>query len=363
MRTIAAVAPAKALPFVVGSIDLEEPRADEVLVRLVASGMCHTDLRFRDMFPWDRPIVLGHEGAGIVERVGADIIGLAPGDRVVLTFDSCGRCRRCARGKPSYCEHFHARNFGGARLDGSSALASAAGPLAGHFFGQSSFAGHAIATARNAIKVSADVPLELLGPLGCGILTGAGAVLNSLAVSAGTSVAVFGTGAVGISAVMASRVAGATAIIAVDVKPGRLALAMELGATHAVNAVREDPVASIQSLTRGGVDFAIETTGVPEVLRQAVVALAPLGVCGVIAGSEAPMTLPWRDVLYGRTVRGIIEGDAIPSETIPLLIELHRQGRFPFDRLVRFYPFANINEAARDSLSGDTVKPVLRFGE
>ena len=363
MRTIAAVATGKAQPFVVGPIQIEEPRADEVLVRLVATGICHTDLAFRDMFPWDRPIVLGHEGAGVVERVGEDIAGLAPGDPVVLTFDSCGRCPRCARGKPSYCQHFRPRNFGGARADGSSALANAAGPLAGHFFGQSSFAGHAIATPRNAIKVSADVPLELLGPLGCGILTGAGAVLNSLAVPAGASVAVFGAGAVGISGIMAARVAGATTIIAVDVKPRRLGLATELGATHTVNAAEDDPVERVRSLTRGGADFAIDTTGVPEALRQAVVSLAPLGVCGVIAGSEAPMTLPWRDVLYGRTVRGIIEGDAIPSGFIPLLIELHRQGRFPFDRLIRFYPFAQINEAARDSLSGDTVKPILRLDE
>jgi aryl-alcohol dehydrogenase len=363
MRTIAAVAPAKAQPFVAGPIEIEEPRADEVLVRLVATGICHTDLAFRDMLPWDRPVVLGHEGAGIVERVGRDITGLAPGDPVVLTFDSCGRCVRCARGKPSYCEHFRPRNFGGSRPDGSSALARAAGPLAGHFFGQSSFAGHAIATARNAITVSADAPLELLGPLGCGILTGAGAVLNSLAVSAGSSVAVFGAGAVGISGIMAARVAGAATIIAVDVKPRRLALATELGATHTVNASEGDPVERIRSLTRGGADFAIDTTGVPEALREAVVSLAPLGICGVIAGSETPMTLPWRDVHYGRTVRGIIEGDAIPSEFIPLLIELHRQGRFPFDRLVRFYPLAQINEAARDSLSGETIKPVLRLGE
>ncbi|MBI2203870.1 MAG: NAD(P)-dependent alcohol dehydrogenase [Candidatus Rokubacteria bacterium] len=361
MRTTAAIAPAKGQPFVVEPIEIEEPRADEVLVRIVAAGMCHTDLGFRDMFPWDRPIVLGHEGAGIVERVGANVTALVPGDRVVLTFDSCGRCRRCARGKPSYCDQFRPRNFGGARADRSSALKRDGGPLAGHFFGQSSFSGHAIATERNAIKVADDLPLERLGPLGCGIITGAGAVLNSLGVPTGASIAVFGAGAVGISGVMAARVAGATTIIAVDVKPARLALAMELGATHIVNAAQEDVVKRIRALTLGGADFSIDTTGVPDVLRQAVVALATLGVCGVIAGSEAPMTLPWRDVLYGRTVRGILEGDAIPSEFIPLLIELHRQGRFPFDRLVRYYPLAEINQAAQDSLNGETVKPILTF--
>jgi aryl-alcohol dehydrogenase len=362
MRTQAAIAPAKGQPFVVEPIEIDEPRADEVLVRLVASGMCHTDLGFRDMFPWDRPIVLGHEGAGVVERIGAAVTTLAAGDHVVLTFDSCGRCRRCARGKPSYCEQFRPRNFGGARPDGSSAVRRDGGALAGHFFGQSSFAGHAIATERNAIKVPVDLPLELLGPLGCGILTGAGAVLNSQAVPPGASIVVFGAGAVGISGVMAARVAGATTIVAVDVKPARLALATELGATHAIDPARDDVVKRIRAVTGGGAEFSIETTGVPDVLRQAVVSLAPLGVCGVIAGSEAPMTLPWREVLYGRAVRGIIEGDAIPHEFIPLLIELYRQGRFPFDRLVRYYPFARINDAARDSLNGETVKPILRFG-
>lgn len=345
MQAIAAIVHAKGQSFVVQPVEIEDPGPEQVRVRITATGICHTDLAFRDMFPWDRPMVLGHEGAGVVERVGPGITHLVPGDHVVLTFDSCGRCVRCARGKPSYCEEFRARNFGP------------------RFFGQSSFASHAIATGRNAIKVAPDLPLDVLGPLGCGIQTGAGAVLNSLRVPAGASLAVFGSGAVGISAVMAARVAGATTVIAVDVKPSRLDLAIELGATHAVNATASDPVERVRALTRGGADFTIETTGVQDVLRQAVVALAPLGVCGMIAGAEVPVTLPWRDVLYGRTLRGIIEGDSIPAEFIPLLIELHRQGRFPFDRLARFYRFEQINEAAADSLRGETVKPILRFAE
>lgn len=231
------------------------------------------------------------------------------------------------------------------------------------FFGQSSFASHALATGRNAINVGADLPLERLGPLGCGVQTGAGAVLNSLRVPAGASVAVFGAGAVGISAVMAARIAGATTIIAVDVKRSRLDLGIELGATHAVNAAETDAVERIRQLTGGGADFTVETTGVPDVLRQAVVSLVPLGVCGMIAGAEVPVVLPWRDVLYGRTLRGIIQGDSIPTEFIPKLMEFHRQGRFPFDRLIRTYPFSEINEAAADSLSGVTVKPVLIFGD
>src|SRR5215475_5771813 len=161
MRAIAAVVHAKGRPFVLEPVEIDEPRHDQVIVRMVASGICHTDMAFRDTFPWDGPMVLGHEGAGIVERVGGHVTHLVPGDHVVLTFDSCGRCLRCARGKPAYCEEFRPRNFGA------------------RFFGQSSFASYALATGRNAIKVGTDLPLERLGPLGCGIQTGAGAVLNS----------------------------------------------------------------------------------------------------------------------------------------------------------------------------------------
>src|SRR5215510_240322 len=345
MRAIAAVVHAKGRPFVLEPVEIDEPRHDQVIVRMVASGICHTDMAFRDMFPWDRPMVLGHEGAGIVERVGGHIAHLVPGDHVVLTFDSCGRCLRCARGKPAYCEEMRARNFGA------------------RFFGQSSFASHALATGRNAIKVGADLPLERLGPLGCGIQTGAGAILNSLRVPPGASVAVFGTGTVGISAIMAARIAGASTIIAVDVKRERLDLAIELGATHAVNSAETDAVERVRQLTGGGADFTVETTGLQDVLRQAEVSLVPLGVCGMIAGAEVPAVLPWRDVMYGRTLRGIIQGDSIPTEFIPRLIEFHRQGRFPFDRLIRTYRFSQINEAAADSLSGKTVKPVLMFGD
>ncbi|HYB43409.1 MAG TPA: NAD(P)-dependent alcohol dehydrogenase [Candidatus Methylomirabilis sp.] len=345
MRATAAVVHGRGQPFVVEPIDVADPGPDQVLVRLVATGICHTDMAFRDMFPWSHPMVFGHEGAGIVERAGVGVTHLTPGDHVVLTFDSCGRCRRCARGKPSYCEEFRARNFGA------------------RFFGQSSFASHALATGRNAIKVPADLSLERLGPLGCGIQTGAGAILNSLRVPAGSSVAVFGAGAVGISAVMAARVAGATTVIAVDIRRARLDLARQLGATHAVDAAETDAGERVRALTRGGADYTVETTGIQDVLQQAVVSLAPLGVCGMIAGAEAPVLLPWREVLYGRTLRGIIEGDSVPGEFIPTLIELFRQGRFPFDRLERFYPFRRINEAAADSLAGDTVKPILRFAD
>ena len=237
MNVTAAVVRDQEQPFEIEELELEKPRAGEVLVRVVATGMCHTDLIVRDQwYPVPLPVVLGHEGAGIVERVGEGVTKLEPGDHVVLTFASCGRCANCLRGKPTYCLQFFGLNFGGARLDGSNALGKEGEPVHDRFFGQSSFATYAIATERNAIKVRDDTPLELLGPLGCGIQTGAGGVMNSLAPEAGTSMAIFGAGAVGMSAVMAARIVGCATVVAIDIIPERLELARELGATHTIDA-------------------------------------------------------------------------------------------------------------------------------
>jgi len=366
MRITAAVAREKERPFSVEELELEGPRAGEVLVRVVATGMCHTDLICRDQwYPVPLPCVLGHEGAGVVEEVGEGVTKVEPGDRVVLTFASCGKCATCLRGKPSYCLNFFALNFGGARLDGSSPISADGASVHGHFFGQSSFATHALATERNVVKVPGDAPLEILGPLGCGVQTGAGAVLNTLHPEAGSSIVVFGTGAVGLSAIMAARIAGCTTIVGVDVRPGRLELARELGATHALNGAETDAVKAVKEITGGGADFSLETTAVPAVLRQAIDALGPLGTCGVIGaarlGTEAAFDM--NDVLVpGKTIRGIVEGDSVPDVFIPRLVKLHAQGRFPLDRLVRFYDLEDINEAARDAEEGGAVKPVLRVG-
>lgn len=351
--------------FALEELELEDPRPDEVLVRVEAAGVCHTDLICRDqLVPVPLPTVLGHEGAGVVERVGERVTKLAPGDHVVLTFASCGACRTCQSGKPSYCLNFAPLNFGGGRMDSSTALSSGQGPVHSHFFGQSSFATFALATERNAIKVPADVPLALLGPLGCGVQTGAGAVLNTLAVRPGSSVAVFGTGSVGLSAVMAALVAGATTIVAVDLMPQRLELAQELGATAVVNAAEADAVEAVKDLTGGGADYTIETTGLPRVFRQAVDALGVLGTCGLI-GAAAPGTEVSFDMgnmlLPGIAIKAVIEGDSVPEVFIPQMVELHRQGRFPIDRLVADYPMAEVARAAEDSLAGRAVKPVLRM--
>ncbi|MGP0093200.1 MAG: NAD(P)-dependent alcohol dehydrogenase [Xanthobacteraceae bacterium] len=353
-------------PFAIETLAVEEPRADEVLVRVAATGMCHTDLVIRDqVYPVPLPIVLGHEGAGVVERVGASVSKVAPGDHVVLSFMSCGHCPRCAMGQPAYCAKGHPLCFGGTREDGSTATRdSRAAPVHDHFFGQSSFATYALANERTVVKVRKDVPLELLGPLGCGVQTGAGSVMNALKVGPGASFAAFGGGSVGLSAVMAARIAGAVSIIAVDVLPARLKLAEELGATHVVNAGAEDPVAAIHRITGGGADFALESTGRPEVVRQAVDALGTRGTCGIV-GAAPIGTVASFDMgglmSPGKSIRGIIQGDSVPELFIPQLIELYRQGRFPFDRLIKLYSLDEINRAAADSESGATVKPVLRM--
>lgn len=268
----AAVVRAKGGPFSIEALTLEAPRRDEVLVRMVATGMCHTDMMARDkVYDVPHPIVLGHEGAGIVERVGEDVRNVVSGDHVVLTYLPCGRCKPCYLGKPFYCENTYALCFGGARLDGTTATQDEQGKrVHDHFFAQSSFGTFALANERNAIKVSKGARLELLGPLGCGIQTGAGAVINALQVRAGSSFVAFGAGAVGLSAVMAARIAGATTIIAADVVPSRLEMAKELGATHVVNSKKQDPVQTIKEATGGGADYSLEATGRPDVLRQAI---------------------------------------------------------------------------------------------
>lgn len=342
-------------PLRIETLELEGPRSDEILVRLVASGVCHTDISFCDGWSGS-PVVLGHEGAGVVEEVGREVESVRPGDHVVLSYQSCGRCPACLSERPFDCERFWEANFGFARLDGSNALHRSG--VGGHFFGQSSFASHCLATERNLVKVAADLPLDLLAPLGCGLQTGAGAVLNSLRVPKGASLAVLGTGAVGLAAVMAARLAGAEPIIGLDLNPERLELALELGATHAIDNRAGDAAARIRTIAGGGIDFVLEITGQPEMHRLGVEVLNRGGTVALIAAPGGDSSLPG-----GRRVRGVIQGDAVPQRFIPEMIDLYRTGRFPFDRLVRFYEFSQINRAVADSLSGRTIKPVLRISQ
>jgi len=340
-------------PLEIESLELEGPRDEEVLVRLVATGICHTDIDFCD--DWDGPpVVLGHEGAGVVERVGKSVKSVERGEPVVLSYQSCGRCRQCRDGHPAGCERFFEANFGFKRLDGSNALHRSG--VRGHFFGQSSFATHTLATERNLVKVSRGLPLELLAPLGCGLQTGAGTVMNSLGVPKGASMAVFGTGAVGLAAVMAARSVGANPIIGVDLNSRRLQLALELGATHAIDNGQEEVVSRITEITGSGVDYVLEITGDPRMYQAAIQVVNPQGTIALIANPGGPGSLPG-----GRKLLGVIQGDAVPQRFIPKLIALFQAGQFPFDRLVKFYDFREINQAMADAKHGDTIKPVLRI--
>jgi aryl-alcohol dehydrogenase len=341
-------------PLKIERVQMEGPRPDEVLVRLVASGICHTDIGF-----WQAgaagAVILGHEGAGIVEYAGSSVRGFRPGDHVVLSYQSCGDCRACQAGRPVQCAQFWEANFGFARPDGSNAFAASG--VRGHFFGQSSFATHCLATERNLVKVPKELPLEMLAPLGCGLQTGAGTIMNSLAVGAGSSVAVFGTGSVGLAAIMAARIAGADPIIAVDIRRRRLVLARELGATHSMDGRAVNLRERIATLAGGGIDYGVETTGDAAIERTAIALLNPGGQLALLTGSMGPHHLPG-----GRKVLSVIQGDAIPQQFIPKMIKLYRGGQFPFDRLVRFYDFRNLNRAIADSIGGRTIKPVLRIG-
>jgi aryl-alcohol dehydrogenase len=269
----------------------------------------------------------------------------------------------CHSGTSAYCLDLFRLCFGGARADGSSAIRDAhGGRIHGHFFGQSSFSTLAIANARNVVKVRRDAPLELLGPLGCGIQTGAGAILNSLRPAAGQSLAIFGAGAVGLSAVMAARLAGASPVIAIDVNPGRLSLACELGAELVINATKSDVVSEIQSATGGGADFTLEASGRGQVLRQAIDALGQRGTCGIVGappmGTEVNFDVP--DLMIrGKVIRGIVEGDSVPETFIPKMVDLYLDGQFPIDRMIKTYQLDQINQAVADAEAGAVVKPVI----
>lgn len=352
-------------PLTLERIELDELQSEEVLVRMRGVGICHTDVAAQQgVIPLPLPTVLGHEGAGIVEAVGDAVTTLARGDHVALSYDHCGTCQWCSRGRTAYCEVFAAVNYFGARLDSSLTMRQGDEEVFGSWFGQSSFATHAIASVRNAVKVPADLPIELLGPLGCGLQTGAGSVMNVLKPQAGDGVCVFGLGAVGLAGVMAAKAIGCDPIIAVDLNAARRALAAELGATHTFDpAASGDLIWDILAVTAPGVHCSLDAVGTGLVTRQALEVLRSPGHCVTVGfqGLEHEISIDQGHLLLGRTLSGVIEGDADPQEFIPRLIDLHRDGRFPFDRLITTFPFERINEAIEAAVSGAVVKPVVVF--
>lgn len=348
-------------PFTIEKLTLADPADHEVLVRIHGVGHCHTDVLPRAGAGFGTPpIVLGHEGAGVVETVGSAVIGIEPGDHVVLSFDYCGHCTNCRESQPAYCDTFLARNLGGHALDGTSRLRDEENAvIAGHWFGQSSFASHALVDAKNAIVVDKDLPLTTLAPLGCGIQTGAGAVLEHLRLRTGDGIVITGTGAVGLSAVMAAKVAGASQIIAVDINEDRLKLAKELGATDTIVGGTGDLTEQIRALAPNGVRYGLDTTGLPGIISAALDALSLRGTLGMVGVQQGEVSVSPLALTAGRTLTGILEGSANPHTFIPMLIDLWKRQLFPFDRLIQTLPLTEINSAEQRALAGEIIKPVL----
>lgn len=367
MRVKAAVVSEKGADFEVkDDVELAEMQPDDIQVKVVATGICHSDeaLRKGDA-EIGYPIILGHEGSGIVEKVGSHVQNFVPGDHVVLSFYACGNCENCLKGVPTQCLHYAENNLSGVRPDGSAHFTEN-GHKVCDMFDQSSFATHTIVRERNAVKVSKNLDLRKLGPLGCGYVTGSGTVLNTLKPHPGQTIAVFGTGAVGLAAMMAGKISGCTRVIAVDINDGRLKLAKELGATQVINSKNENAVEAIKKFTNGhGVNFAVDTTGVAGVMETSIKALAQGGVSACIAVTPHHIDVDtWNDLCVDdKAVIGVNMGDSIPQIDVPRLIEFYRQGMFDFDKTEKFYKFSEINQANEDSISGKTIKPILVIDE
>jgi aryl-alcohol dehydrogenase len=374
MQINAAVVRESGGPFRLEELELQKPIENEICVKVTACGICHTDLMIRDQhYPSPLPIVLGHEGAGVVESVGPEVKSVRPGDKVLMSFAHCGQCPSCLDGAISYCWHHMEMNFSGKRYSGSdwtipAPLTKAAEDgigreqINGAFFNQSAFATHAIATEDNVVVVDPDTDLSVVAPLGCGFQTGAGAVFNTLRPPVGASLLVTGAGNVGLAAVMAAKVAVCDPIIVVDVVSERLSLARTLGATHVIDASKTpDVLAAIKKVRPAGVAYSIESTANPAVFRLAVDALQTQGTCGLIGGAKlgTEVSLEMTHLLFGRTVRGILQGDSKPRKFLPELVKLNQQGRFPIERLIRHYDFSEIENAVSDMECGSVIKPVL----
>lgn len=362
MKVFAAVARSSEAPFSIEECELVPPAADEVRVRVRACGICHTDSAAKlQHLPVPFPQTLGHEGAGVVEEVGSGVTTFAPGDHVVMTFGSCGKCEYCYSARPAYCDEFLAINIAGKRAGGAPLLQNGQ-PVGQHFFAQAAFATHAIATTRNLVKVDPGLPLELLAPLGCGIQTGMGTVLNVLKPGAGTGIAVFGVGAVGMAAVVAARIAGCNPIIAVDLVPERLEAARSFGASHVIDGRTPDVAVQIRAITGKGVHFSVDTTGHPPVIAEATNCLRKLG-------TVAHLAAPPRGTQYcvpshvisgaGLSWRGVVEGDSDIHKFIPQMVQYYRSGQLPLERMVTTYPLSSINQAIADAEAGKVLKAVV----
>ncbi|KAI1618149.1 aryl-alcohol dehydrogenase [Exophiala viscosa] len=371
MITEALVVSEPGAPFKFQQVELNDDlRPDEVAIRIKATGVCHTDLNFskEKSMPELFPAVLGHEGAGIVERIGSDVTKVSAGDHVIVCYTCCGKCKYCLRKETAYCDLWFHYNFGVGRLDGSKTFSATADgkPLTSHFFGQSSFARNILVSENGLVKVDKDIPFEQLAPLGCGLMTGAGAMLNVINPTSDISVAVVGAGAVGLAAIMALKILDQppSKIIAVDIVAHRLEMARSFGATHTINSKDQpDLKRALMDITNGrGIDGAIDTTGRPEVVTELIRSAARKGkvvTVGVGELSAAASANMFEMVNTGCTYVGCNQGDCYPQEFLPKLLGAQQSGKFPYDQLIKTYPAKDIEQAAHDIHSGKTVKAVL----
>lgn len=367
MKVTAAVVNGVNEDYQIEELTLGELYPDEVVVKMVASGICHSDeaLRVGDA-AYPLPAVFGHEGAGIIEKIGNAVKDFAVGDQVVMAYNYCGTCPSCRTGHPSSCNQWTTLNMSGARPDGSHTFFKADGTPVSNFFTQSSFATYTIVHTNNLIKVDPEADLRLIGPLGCGLLTGFGTVVNGLKPRIASSIAIFGTGGVGLGALMAAKIEGCSTIIAIDVHDHRLETARELGATHTINSRTENLAERIAEITGGlGANYSVDTTGISSVMKASVDILGIGGICAPVAVTPNSLELnTFMDLVLGnRKLIGVLMGDSVPQIAIPQLIQFHKEGKFPYGKLVKFYKFNEINQAAADSNSGKTIKPILIIDE
>ena len=353
-------------PLTIEDVEIDQPIGNEVLVRIVASGVCHSDLHFVDgLYPMPAPAILGHEAAGVVEQLGDGVTDLVPGDHVILVFvPSCGHCSPCAEGRPALCEPGFAANSAGTLLGGARRLSRNGVPI-NHLLGCAAFAEYATVSRRSLVKIDKALPMAEAALFGCAVMTGVGAVVNTAQVRAGASTAVIGLGGVGLASVLGAKAAGARQIVAVDLSDEKLELAKSLGATHTFNASAPDTVEKIREATSGGVEYAFELAGSARALESAY-KITRRGGTTVTAGLPPPTATmplsPLNLVAEERTLKGSYIGTCVPSRDIPRYVALYQQGKLAVDRLMTgTLKLDQINEGFDLLHEGKAVRQVILF--
>lgn len=361
MKIKAAVVKEAGAPYEIKEIELQEPKGKDVLVKMVASGLCRSDYGERNGNSIKFPNVLGHEGAGIIESVGEGVTDFKPGDHVLLSYGYCKHCEHCDGGHPASCSDWLKINNSGTNARGEYVLKDGDVDV-NNFFNQSSFATYSLTDESNLVKVDKSMDLRMVGPLSCGIGTGSGAVFDVLQPKPGSSIAVFGTGAVGFAAIMASKIAGCSQIIAIDINEDRLKDALRYGATTVINGMNTDAADEILKITdQKGVNYTIDTTGNNKVMNQALQVTKSGGTFIPLAVTKNNFEVnTFFDLVFGnKEIKGVLLGNTIPKYHLPRLIDYYQKGQFPFDEFIEYFDFEDINKAEEASISGRVIKPVV----